>query len=206
MKKYMTAVVAAFAAAASLVLGQSVANADATPDVIGKTYGEAKGLLGQAGMTPVVATVLGDRAASQDECYVVSMNKMTPLDSSGKTAEYNQVQVNLNCYAGQSGTAPGLSKGNLASDAVAIRETHDAATKAWKATPEGQKWCVKYEGQHPEWAPIPDCHSAEEEKAMARTKWLASPEGQDWCAKSEVEHPEWAPIADCHPAQDAPAT
>jgi hypothetical protein len=205
----MITTAAVFAAAMSLLgFGQGVAEADsAIPNVIGKTFGEAKGLLGQAGMTPVVATVLGDRASSQDQCYVVSMTKMTPLDSSGKTAQYNQVQVNLNCYTGQSDTkSPGYSKANLAPDAVAVRDTHDAADKAWKASPEGQKWCAKFEGEHPEYVPVPGCHSEAEEKELAQKKWLASPDGQAWCAQSETDHPDWAPIAGCHPEQDASAT
>jgi hypothetical protein len=110
------------------------------------------------------------------------------------------VQVNLNCYVGQSGAStPGYSKGNLAPEAVAVRDTQDAATKKWKATPEGQKWCAEFEGEHPEWAPISDCHSKKEEAAMIQKKWLATPDGQEWCATTESEHPDWAPIPDCHP-------
>jgi hypothetical protein len=183
------------------MFSQAISGADAAPDVVGKTYGEAKGLLGKAGLAPVVATTVGDRAASQDQCYVVGMSKITSRDSSGKVPKPNEVQVNLNCYAGQSGsTTPGFSKGNLAPDAVAIRETQDATTKKWKASPQGQKWCATAAVDHPEWVPIPDCQSEEETQAMLTKKWKATPDGQAWCAKSEAEHPEWAPIADCHPA------
>lgn len=192
--------ICAAACAISTGLGVAVASAAPAPDVIGKTYGAAKGILGQAGMSAVVATVLGDRV-EQDECYVTSMTTMTPLDSSGAPAAYNQVQVNLNCYVGQSDKkTPGFSKGNLSPQAVAARATKEEADKEWKASPEGQAWCADFEAQHPEWAPVKNCHSEEEAKAMEQTKWLATPAGQDWCAASEAEHPEWAPIAGCHPA------
>jgi hypothetical protein len=191
-------VAAAVACASLLVLSPGIAAAD-NPDVVGKQYAEAKGLLGKAGMTPVVATVVGDRVA-QDQCYVTSTSNVTSRDSSGHPNN-KTVQVNLNCYVGpaDSGT-PGFSKGNLAPVAVAVRAAHDEATKKWKASPEGQKWCVAAAVDHPDWVPIPDCQSEEETQAMLTKKWRATPEGQVWCAKTETEHPEWAPIADCHPA------
>ena len=49
---------AASAACASMSL-VSTGVAAADPDVVGQAYWEAKGALSQAGMTPVVATVLG---------------------------------------------------------------------------------------------------------------------------------------------------
>lgn len=154
--------VGACAAAGTLLLTVGFGSAGADPDVIGKTYGEAKGLFGQAGMTPVVATVVGDRV-EQDQCYVVSMTKRTPLNSSGDAAAYNQVQVNLNCYVGQSDTrTPGFSKGNVSPEAVAARATHEESTRVWKASDQGQKWCASFEAEHPEWAPIPDCHPEDE--------------------------------------------
>jgi len=192
---------------ALLMSSQAISGADQAPDVVGKTFAEAKGLLGKAGMTAVVATVVGDRAASRDDCFVVSMTSRTPLDAGGKTAAYNQAQVNLNCYGGQAdkGT-PGYSQGNLGPDAVAVRATRDLATKKWKATPEGQKFCANAEAEHPEWVPIPDCHSKQEEQAILTKMWKATPDGQAWCAKNEAEHPESAPIADCNLAPPAPAT
>jgi hypothetical protein len=96
----------------------SSGGASADPDLIGKQYLEAKGLLGQSGLSPVVATIFRDRV-SQDHCYVVS-KKITSRDSSVRTANGNEVQVNLNCYAEQSDNGtPSFFKGNLAPDAVA---------------------------------------------------------------------------------------
>ena len=188
-------------AACLMLLGFQPAVSSAAPDVVGKTYGEAKGILGQAGMSTVVRSTLGDRA-EPDKCYVVSTTQMTPLDSSGDPAAFKQVQVNLNCYTGESNRrAPGYSKANNSPEAVAVRATNDKVSKEWKATDKGQAWCAESELEHPDWAPIPDCHSEEEAQAIVDKKWKASPEGQAWCTKFEGEHPEWAPIPDCH--QDA---
>lgn len=193
--------VGAVGLSASVGLGVAVA----APDVIGKTYGEAKGILGQAGMSTLIATVVGDRA-QQDECFVVSITQKTPLDSSGDPAAYNQVQVNLNCYVGQSDSkTPGYSKGNNSPEAVATRATSAEARKKWLASAQGQKWCVESEAANPEWAPIEGCHSAEEFEALQQKKWKASPEGQAWCAKAESENPDWAPIQDCNLAPEQPA-
>lgn len=194
---------------AMIALHPTVAGADPNTDVVGKTYGEAKGILGKAGKSTVVSTVLGDRA-QQDQCFVMSTTQMTPLDSSGNATAQNQVQVNLNCYAAQSDKkTPGNSKGNNSEQAVATRATQDEATKKWKASSEGQAWCAKFEGEHPEWAPIPDCPHTEEEaaalKVIATKLWKATPEGQAWCAKTEGQHPEWAPLPDCHPDGTDPA-
>ena len=143
----------------SLAWGSGVAAADA--DVIGKQYGEAKGLLGNEGLTAVVATMVGDRVR-QDQCYVVSTSKVTSRDSSGH-ATTNEVQVNLSCYDRPADrTTPGFSKGNLNTDAEAIRKSHDEATKTWKQSEDGQKWCAKAAAEHPEWGLIPDCQLAAE--------------------------------------------
>lgn len=140
-----------------LALNTAVANAD--PDVVGKQYGEAKGLLYQANLRPVVSTIVGDRVA-QDQCFVVSTSKVTARDSSG-VATTNQVQVNLNCYARPADrTTPGFSKANLSPDAVAVRETGIEATKKWKQSEEGQEWCAETAAEHPEWGPLPDCSPA----------------------------------------------
>lgn len=184
-------------------IGVAAGSASAAPDVVGKTYGDAKGILGQQGMSTVVATVIGDRV-EQDQCFVVSMTTMTPLDSSGSPAAYNQAQVNLNCYAAQSDKkSPGYSKANNSPEAVATRATSAEARQKWLSSDQGQDWCVESEAEHPDWAPIDGCHSEEEAEAIRQVKWKASPEGQAWCAQAEAEHPEWAPIADCNlpPAQ-----
>jgi hypothetical protein len=123
----------------------------ADPDLIGKQYGEAKGLLRQSGLRLVVATIFRDRL-SQHQCYVVGMSKITSRDSSARTANGNEVLVNLNCYAEHSDNGtPGFSKGTLRLMQSRVPETHDEVDKKWKASPEGQQWCAEIEGEHPEW-------------------------------------------------------
>ena len=46
---------------AMALVGQGVAGADALSDVTGKYYGQAKQVLSNAGLTPIVATRVGDR-------------------------------------------------------------------------------------------------------------------------------------------------
>ncbi len=139
-----------------LLLTPGLALAD-TPDVVGKKYGEARELLSAAGMTPVVGTVVGDRV-QQDQCYVVSASKRTSRDASGNPSD-NKVQVHLSCYGRPAnGVTPGMSKGNNAKDALAIRAAQDEETKKWKQTVVGQEWCAEAEAEHPDWAPIEGCH------------------------------------------------
>jgi hypothetical protein len=94
------------AAVALTLVGGGVANADDA--VVGQYYKDAKAAISQMGMTPVVATTVGDRK-DWDQCIVTSANKAPFLDGSGKPAG-NRMLVNLNCYA-KYGTAlwPGFS-------------------------------------------------------------------------------------------------
>ena len=94
------------AAVALTMVGGGVANAD--DGIVGQYYKDAKGKIGQMGMTPVVATTVGDRK-DWDNCIVTSATKSSFLDGSGNKSG-NQMLVNLNCYA-KYGTAlwPGFS-------------------------------------------------------------------------------------------------
>jgi hypothetical protein len=84
------------AAAIALTLaGAGAAHAD--DQVVGQTYKDAKAAIGQMGLTPVVATTVGDRKDWND-CIVTSANKAPFLDESGNKRG-NQMLVNLNCYA-----------------------------------------------------------------------------------------------------------
>jgi hypothetical protein len=94
------------AAVALTLVGAGVANAD--DQVVGQTYKDAKAAIGQMGLTPVVATTVGDRK-DWDDCIVTSANKAPFLDESGNKTG-NQMLVNLNCYAKYSTTNwPGFS-------------------------------------------------------------------------------------------------
>jgi len=94
------------AAIAFTLIGAGVASAD--DQVVGQTYKDAKAAIGQMGLTPVVATTVGDRK-DWDNCIVTSANKAPFLDESGNKTG-NQMLVNLNCYAKYSTTNwPGFS-------------------------------------------------------------------------------------------------
>lgn len=152
--------------------------ADPNQDVIGMKYAAAKGVLGQANLTAVVATVVGDRLP-QDECRVVSTSKPTFLDQSGDS-KGNLIQVNLNCFLSASVTDPGFSAGNTMSSAQAVRDADVEETLEWKQTAGGQKWCQQAAIEHPEWVPISGCPD-----------WEQTADGQEWCQEAQIEHPEW---------------
>jgi hypothetical protein len=83
------------AAVALTMAGGGVANAD--DGIVGQYYKDAKGKIAQMGMTPVVATTVGDRK-DWDNCVVQSANKSSFLDGSGNKSG-NTMLVNLNCYS-----------------------------------------------------------------------------------------------------------
>jgi hypothetical protein len=94
------------AAVALTMAGGGIANAD--DGIVGQYYKDAKARIGQMGLTPVVATTVGDRK-DWDNCIVQSANRASFLDGSGKKSG-NTMLVNLNCYS-KYGTAlwPGYS-------------------------------------------------------------------------------------------------
>jgi len=83
------------AAIALTMAAGGVANAD--DGIVGQYYKDAKAKIGQMGMTPVVATTVGDRK-DWDNCIVQSANRASFLDGSGKKSG-NTMLVNLNCYS-----------------------------------------------------------------------------------------------------------
>jgi hypothetical protein len=156
--RIVTVAGAAVAACASLlVLSSGIAGAD-DPDVLGMSYGTAKGLISQANMKPVVKSVVGDRLP-QNQCYVVGVSKVTVRDSSGQASSQPVLRVALSCYkADGKGEQPGFSAGNFGPSAEAVRAQDEAAAKKWKQTnPEGIEYCKTRGEKHPDWAPDPDC-------------------------------------------------
>jgi hypothetical protein len=103
-----SATAAAFAALG--LAGSGVAVADSGPDVTGQKYSDAQSALSGAGLTPVVASTVGDQKAWPD-CVVTRAQKRTvqpPPDSSGSAT--TQMLVSLNCEAPiASATTPGNS-------------------------------------------------------------------------------------------------
>lgn len=93
-------------AALALALGSGVAAAD--DGVVGQTYKDAKAALSQQGLTPVVATTVGDRK-DWDDCIVTSATPAAGIDGFGNQAS-GKMNVNLNCYAKYSTSQwPGFS-------------------------------------------------------------------------------------------------
>jgi hypothetical protein len=112
-----SATAAAFAALG--LAGSGVAVADSGPDVTGQKYSDAQSALSGAGVTPVVASTVGDQKAWPD-CVVTRAQKRTvqpPPDSSGSAT--TQMLVSLNCEAPiASATAPGNSAASPAGRAA----------------------------------------------------------------------------------------
>ena len=105
------------AGVAMALVGQGVAGADALSDVTGKYYGQAKGVLSQAGLTPIVATRVGDQV-SDDKCVIDRIQNANFLNGTGRPAS-STVYVYLNCYANiASPGAPGYSHGSVVGRAV----------------------------------------------------------------------------------------
>jgi hypothetical protein len=97
------------AGVAMAFVGHGVAGADALSDVTGKYYGQAKGVLSKAGLTPIVATRVGDMA-TDDNCVI---DRVQPANFTNGTggASSKTVYVYLNCYANvASAVQPGYSR------------------------------------------------------------------------------------------------
>jgi hypothetical protein len=107
VKKILVASVGALGSAAvALALGGGIASAD--DGVVGQTYKDAKAALSQQGLTPVVASTVGDRK-DWDNCIVTSATPAPGIDGFGNQSG-GKMNVNLNCYAKYStGQWPGFS-------------------------------------------------------------------------------------------------
>jgi hypothetical protein len=79
------------------LIGQGVAGADALSDVTGKYYGQAKDVLSKAGLTPIVATRVGDQV-TEDQCVIDRIQNANFVTGTGGSTS-NTVYVYLNCYA-----------------------------------------------------------------------------------------------------------
>jgi hypothetical protein len=89
-------VVAASAAGAALWLGAGSANA--LPDVVDRTYNDAKRMIQQAGGTPVIATRTGG-GLDEGKCLVANVWEAgyPRVSSRGRIVGNNEVLVALNC-------------------------------------------------------------------------------------------------------------
>ena len=123
------------AVTAVLSAGTGVAQAAASPDVVGQKYSDAQTALSGAGYTAVVSTTVGDQKSWPD-CVVVNQVSRTvsPQENTGGSPT-DQMLVSLNCDAAlASATAPGNSLGSPAG-----RAAEAAAAAATTATPAPAK-------------------------------------------------------------------
>ena len=114
------------AGVAMAFVGQGVARADALSEVTGKYYGQAKQVLSQAGMTPIVATRVGD-VATDDRCVIDRIQPANFTNGTGGAAS-KTVYVYLNCYANvASPLQPGYSRQSPLGSAAYNAEQQAAA-------------------------------------------------------------------------------
>jgi beta-lactam-binding protein with PASTA domain len=99
------------AASVALALVGNSATALAAPDVSGQTYAKAQQALSDAGLTPIIATRVGDRV-DESKCIVDRVQDANFVNGTGSPAS-NTVYVYLNCYGNPaSTTSPGYSSQN----------------------------------------------------------------------------------------------
>jgi hypothetical protein len=98
------------AGVAMAFIGQGVARADdPLSEVTGKYYGQAKAVLAKAGLSPIVATRVGD-LTNENQCVIDRIQPANFTNGTGTTAS-KTVYVYLNCYANvASANQPGYSR------------------------------------------------------------------------------------------------
>lgn len=94
--------------------------ASTNPDVTGKKYSEAKSMLSNAGLEPVVSTTVGDRTSRQDCLVTFTSQRNVPPPPNSRGAVRHQVLVSLNCDAAvASASHPGYSAQSPEASALA---------------------------------------------------------------------------------------
>jgi hypothetical protein len=132
----------------------SVGVASAVPTVVGMTYDKAKDAASNTGLSAEVSTSTGTEL-KQGDCIVVNQ-VLRPASRFGQQSVPAKMLLSLNCNAPiASAGKPGNSVASPAGRA-ALKQQADAA---WRATPDGQAWCIQAEQQHPDWFPIDGCPS-----------------------------------------------
>jgi hypothetical protein len=132
------------ASALMALAGQGVASADAIGDATMKYYSEAKQTLSEAGLTPIIATRVGDRT-DEDKCVVERIQNANFMSGTG-TAASNTVYVYLNCYANVAAPGtPGYSHGSTTGRQILASVAAQQAQQQQTAESEGN---VTAENQH----------------------------------------------------------
>jgi hypothetical protein len=142
-------VIGTFGASCALIAGFGMGVASADP-LAGQTYADAAAKVSQAGATAVVATVNGGELPI-DECIVVSSQKSSSRDSSGRLGDPT-VLLHLNCHAALAGPGtPGISAATpggreqkkMEQQAEVIQQTPDICMKNEETIKYCQNICNK---------------------------------------------------------------
>jgi hypothetical protein len=133
---------AAAALASVALFGSGVAQA-ADP-LIGKTYADASSTISKWNASAVIATVSGDKKAT-DDCIVTSWHKSMFLDSSGDGPSA-EVLVNLNCNgsvatAGTPGNSAASPEGRQAAKDNSMAEAINKNPAACQKSDAAMQWC-----------------------------------------------------------------
>lgn len=137
---------------AGLLILASSAEASASPSVVGMTYDKAQEAVSSAGLSAEVSTVVGSEL-QQSDCVVVSQT-VQAAKQFGREYTGSKVLLSLNCNEGLA--SPGKPGNSAASPAGRLLKKQQQAA-AWRATPDGQEWCLNAEQEHPEWFPLDGC-------------------------------------------------
>lgn len=141
---------AALFAAAAAVATPGVAQA--VPSVVGMTYADATQVIQNEGRIVEITTTTGT-LLPQSKCIVVNQSERAEL-SVGRSNTPAKVLLSLNCN--DPVAAPG-KPGNSAASTAGREQKKKQAEAEWRASPEGQEWCVETFKQHPEWFPQEGC-------------------------------------------------
>lgn len=129
MRKLIAIGVGALGVAGVAVAMVGAGTATAAPDVSGQTYAKAKEALDSAGLTPIIATRVGDRV-SEDDCIVDRIQDANFVGGTGTPAT-STVKVYLNCYGTvAANNKPGYSNQDPMGKTVTSNQEAEAAASS----------------------------------------------------------------------------
>jgi hypothetical protein len=143
VRKFISGAVAVAGATVAFTAGFGSGVAQADDPLVGKSYADASGMVGDWGGTAIISTVVGSRVAT-DDCIVTNWHK--------DTNDNSRVMLALNCNAGvATATAPGNSVVSTAGRQAAKKQ----AEVEWRS--ENPEWCAEMWSDHPEWGELEGC-------------------------------------------------
>jgi hypothetical protein len=127
VRKLIAIGVGAMGAAGVAIALVGQATASAAPDVAGDTYAKAKETLSGAGLTPIVASRVGDRT-SEDDCIVDRVQDANWVSGTG-SEQSGRVNVYLNCNGSvAANNKPGYSAQDPMGKTVKTKQEEAAAS------------------------------------------------------------------------------